>query len=183
MNLINGFGWASPGFGSDSPTGSGQARGLLHFSGIGASRILFGLANRIRSRKGATLKATLNHHLLDGGQGRHGIINIGLKPPPKGWLVINTNGCLSRITRLAGIGRVLRDKNDTWVDGCSMHAGECSIEGAELWALLHDLELAWENGARRLRVQLDSIKAVQWVKEGGEESPNANLIEACKDMV
>ena len=26
MDLINGFGWASPGFGSDPPIGSGQAR-------------------------------------------------------------------------------------------------------------------------------------------------------------
>ena len=30
MNLINGFGQASPGFGLDLPTGSGRARGSLH---------------------------------------------------------------------------------------------------------------------------------------------------------
>ena len=30
MDLINGFGWASPGFGSDPPTWSGRARGSLH---------------------------------------------------------------------------------------------------------------------------------------------------------
>ena len=30
MDLINGFGWASSGFGSDPPIGSGQARGSLH---------------------------------------------------------------------------------------------------------------------------------------------------------
>ena len=31
MYLINGFGWASPGFGLDLPIGSGRARGSLHF--------------------------------------------------------------------------------------------------------------------------------------------------------
>ena len=30
MNLINGFGRASPGFSSDTPTGSDRARGSLH---------------------------------------------------------------------------------------------------------------------------------------------------------
>ena len=30
MDLINGFGWASPSFGSDPPTGSGQDQGSLH---------------------------------------------------------------------------------------------------------------------------------------------------------
>ena len=54
MDLINGFGRASPGFGSDPPTGLGQARGSLHFSGIRASRIRFGPANRIRPRRGVT---------------------------------------------------------------------------------------------------------------------------------
>ena len=38
---------------------------------------------------------------------------------------------------------------------------------------------------RRLRVQLNSIKVVQWVKGEGEGEPHANQIEACKrkDMV
>ena len=42
MYLINGFGRASPSFGSDQPTGSGQVQGLLHFKwyqslGLGGS--------------------------------------------------------------------------------------------------------------------------------------------------
>ena len=52
MDFINGFGRTSPGFGSDSPTGSGWARGSLHFSGIRASRIQFGPANQVGPKKG-----------------------------------------------------------------------------------------------------------------------------------
>ena len=52
MNLINGFGRASPGFGLDPLTWSGQARGSLHFSGIRASRNRFGPANRVGPKKG-----------------------------------------------------------------------------------------------------------------------------------
>ena len=56
MDLINGFGRTSSGFGLNLPTGSGQARGLLHFSGIRASQIRFEPADRVRPKRGATVK-------------------------------------------------------------------------------------------------------------------------------
>ena len=63
MDLINGFGQASSGFGSDLPTGSGQARGSLHLSGIRASWIRFGPANPVGPKRGATLSINLNHSI------------------------------------------------------------------------------------------------------------------------
>ena len=39
-------------------------------------------------------------------------------------------------------GEFLRDHDGNWIWGFSMKLGHCTIEEAELWALLHGLRLA-----------------------------------------
>ena len=74
MDLINSFGRASPGFSLDSPTGLGQVGGSLHFNGIRASRIRFGLANRIGLRKGCYIIGSTLHADTIRGKPRHGLL-------------------------------------------------------------------------------------------------------------
>ena len=54
-------------------------------------------------------------------------------------------------------------------------------EETELWTLLQGLEIAWERGMRRLKVEVESLKVVQWMQgREGKETPFADLIEERK---
>ncbi|CAN0901341.1 hypothetical protein LINGRAHAP2_LOCUS21367, partial [Linum grandiflorum] len=51
----------------------------------------------------------------------------------------------------------------------------CSITRAELGALVTGLQISWERGYRRVRVQLDSRVAIQLLM-GMERSPTITLL-------
>ena len=58
----------------------------------------------------------------------------------------------------------------------------CSIvEEVETWAVLHTLMVAWNYGARKVIVEIDSMQAFKWVK-GMEVVVNshANVVHECQ---
>lgn len=54
----------------------------------------------------------------------------------------------------------MRDLNGRWIMGFMVNIGICTAVGAEVWAVLHGLQMAWRAGARRLIVELDSLLVI-----------------------
>ena len=75
-----------------------------------------------------------------------------------GWLKLNVDGSVDNSKGLAGVGGVLRDSMANWVGGFSTRLGECTMEEAETWLLLHGLRMAWDLCARQLLVEIDSLE-------------------------
>ena len=72
---------------------------------------------------------------------------------------MNSDGCYKSDRYLAGAGGVLQDHFGHWICGYSVRLGTCSIVSAELWALIHGLQLAWEREVRLLMIEIDSLFA------------------------
>jgi len=78
------------------------------------------------------------------------------EPPPRGWMVLNTDGAAKGNPGQAGAGGVLRGENSEWIIGFSEGLGYCSSVRAELRAVLRGLRLAKEAQATKLWLQIDS---------------------------
>lgn len=105
---------------------------------------------------------------------------IRREPPPFGWFKLNTDGASKGNSSLAGCGGVIRSPNGFFVSGFAFNIGSCNALVAELWAVLHDLQLAWDWGARHLILELDS-KVAQGLLEGsvGVVHCMSNLVWKC----
>ncbi|KAF7823493.1 ribonuclease H [Senna tora] len=56
--------------------------------------------------------------------------------------------------------------------------GSCNILVAEMWGIVHGLELAWNLGHRRVIVEADSLVAVNMIKQGCSAShPCSSLVQ------
>ena len=45
-----------------------------------------------------------------------------------------------------------------------VNIGRCSAVEAELWVVLHGLKMAWENGNRKVRLEVDSSQVINWLQ-------------------
>lgn len=80
---------------------------------------------------------------------------------------------------LATGGGVIRDHAWNFIYGNSIFLGGCSVVVAELKAILLGLKLAWSRDFRRIRVDLDSQVAVQFLTQGCRlQHPCYTIIQA-----
>ncbi|GAU11214.1 hypothetical protein TSUD_342040 [Trifolium subterraneum] len=62
----------------------------------------------------------------------------------------------SRGSVVASCGGILRNSNGQWLGGFSKNLGRCNAYLAELWGVYEGLRLAWNYGATKLKLQVDS---------------------------
>ncbi|CAN1779029.1 Putative ribonuclease H protein At1g65750 [Linum perenne] len=86
-------------------------------------------------------------------------------PPPDDWLKINTDGSVIHPHSLAAAGGIIRDFQGHAIDGFSANLGACSIMRAELLAAEIGLTRAWDLGAKKVILELDSLAAVLSIQE------------------
>lgn len=72
------------------------------------------------------------------------VIFTGWKPPPIGWLKINTDGSCDSSAEYIAAGGVLRDCNGNWVCGFSKYLGTGNSLLVELWGIYLGIKLAKE---------------------------------------
>lgn len=94
--------------------------------------------------------------------------------PPEGWFKVNTDGASKGNSGMVGCGGVLRDDQGRWVSGFDMNIGYCSAFRAELWGILKGVELAWNNGIRRLVVESYSASIISLLN-GNKRGSRAGL--------
>ncbi|XP_045831415.1 uncharacterized protein LOC123922770 [Trifolium pratense] len=86
--------------------------------------------------------------------------------PTEGTMCLNVDGSLLGTTNTAGYGGLLCNNNGDFILGFYGVATVQSILFAELMAVLHGLQICWENGFRRIICFSDSLQAVNLIREG-----------------
>ncbi|RYR05834.1 hypothetical protein Ahy_B06g085655 [Arachis hypogaea] len=86
---------------------------------------------------------------------------------PKGDCIkLNVDGSWYNHRSNAACGGVFRDSAGRYLKGFSGNLGNCSIMHAELWAIIHGLNIATRNGYQNLVVESDSAAAIDFIKNG-----------------
>ncbi|XP_038688673.1 uncharacterized protein LOC119987842 [Tripterygium wilfordii] len=117
-------------------------------------------------------------------KGMYGLQMIGWSPPPQGWVTLNTDGCSKGEHGAAGAGGLLRDYRGVWLKGFFANIGSCGSIEAELWAAIHGLRLAWEEGFRQVILETDSYMVADWLnKQSVPKLSLSNLISVCRKLV
>ncbi|GLT74509.1 hypothetical protein SLA2020_463010, partial [Shorea laevis] len=81
---------------------------------------------------------------------------VGWKPPPAGFVKLNTDGSALKNPGIAGAGGVFRDDLGNWLCGFSRYVGITTSLSAELWAIRDGLRIAIHRGFSKLLVETDS---------------------------
>ena len=104
--------------------------------------------------------------------------------PMSGWCKLNTDGASKGNPGLAAAGGVIRDENGRWKGGFAINIGICSAPLAELWGVYYGLCIAWDNGIRRLEVEVDSESVVGFLKTGIHDThPLSFLVRLCYGFI
>ncbi|CAN1150941.1 Putative ribonuclease H protein At1g65750 [Linum perenne] len=77
-------------------------------------------------------------------------------PAPDDWFTVNCDGSVLQPHGLAAAGGIIRNNMGRKLGVFAANLGSCSIMRAELRAAKLGLELAWEIGARKVHLQVDS---------------------------
>ena len=108
---------------------------------------------------------------------------ISWHPPKWPWCTLNTDGA-HKSDEISTAGGLIRDHLGRWISGFGMVIGSCSITVAELWGLYKGLQLAWDSGIRRLKVETDSLCVTQLVARSSVMTNEyAPLVQAIKDYL
>ncbi|KAH9796396.1 putative ribonuclease H protein [Citrus sinensis] len=87
---------------------------------------------------------------------------ISWHPPEWPWCTLNTDSA-HKFDGIFITGGLIQDHFGHWLSGFGMMIGSCSITFAELWGLYQGLQLAWNSGIRRLKVEMNSLCVTQLV--------------------
>lgn len=89
------------------------------------------------------------------------LIKWNLSPP--GFVKLNVDGSFLERSLVTGSGGILRSETGEWITGFSSCEGAGNPLLAELLAIKHGLNLAWEGGFRNIICETDSQEAVQLI--------------------
>lgn len=109
---------------------------------------------------------------------------MGWSPSSNEWIKLNSDVSVRGSNYKASSGGLLRDLNGRWVGGYVRNIGSCSISYDELWGLLDGLGLAWDNGIRKLLVEVDGqyVRGVV-TSAGTADNVHAHFIHDIKSML
>ncbi|EOY25852.1 Non-LTR retroelement reverse transcriptase [Theobroma cacao] len=119
--------------------------------------------------------------IISGGMRHQEEILVGWSPPPEDWIAVNSDGAFKSAVGIAAAGGVLRDSHGTWIVGYACKLETSSVFRAELWGVYKGLQLAWERGFRKVKLQSDNKAVVQAISFSSvHPGSNLDLIRAIK---
>ncbi|CAL1356638.1 unnamed protein product [Linum trigynum] len=101
---------------------------------------------------------------------------IGWKPPPDGWVQIQSDGSVLSPSGSAAAGGLIRDCLGRCSVAYACNLGVCSITVAELKGAAVGLQIAWDQGHRRVHLNLDSSTAVAIIKNCSDDYHRHGLL-------
>ncbi|CAN1813110.1 Putative ribonuclease H protein At1g65750 [Linum perenne] len=109
---------------------------------------------------------------------------IAWEPAPPEWVTLNSDGSVISASGQAAAGGLIRDHQGRCLAAFTLNLGKCSITRAELRGAVSGLQLAWEQGYRKIQLQLDSQCAVQLLqREGLEDHAHAATIMTATELL
>ncbi|MED6110616.1 70-kilodalton heat shock protein, variant 2 [Stylosanthes scabra] len=114
------------------------------------------------------LKSDLVSNLVPNSDESKVPIRCNWSVPPSGWVCLNTHGSVFQNrnnNNKAACGGLVRDSTGCFLGGFSVKLdNNISVTMAELWGVVHGLNLAWDLGCRKVKVDIDSGNALGLVK-------------------
>ncbi|RYQ87637.1 hypothetical protein Ahy_B09g095159 [Arachis hypogaea] len=109
---------------------------------------------------------------------------IGWSHPNGEDVKLNVDGSWFSERNNAACGGVFRDSAGRFLKGYSCNLGNCSITHAELWAVIHGMNIATRNGYQHLVVESDSTAAISFINHGCPPAHScAPLIQDIRNLV
>ncbi|KAL4287834.1 hypothetical protein AHAS_Ahas19G0225800 [Arachis hypogaea] len=102
--------------------------------------------------------------------------HVKWKPPPEGWVKLNTDGAAQKNPGRSGCGGLLRNNEGRWIAGFSHRTGEATAFTAELWGVVKGLELAWTMDFRKVVMEVDAAAVVQRLNGGKKLASHPNPV-------
>ncbi|CAL8115581.1 unnamed protein product [Prunus armeniaca] len=108
-------------------------------------------------------------------------VMLAWEPPMNGVFKLNVDGSRKGGIGCIGAGGIIRDSFGDWMGGFAVNLGIGQTLDAELWGLFFGLKLAVAKGVARLSIEMDSMTAVQLIKQHVPSChhPCAGVIASC----
>ncbi|MCI08269.1 putative non-LTR retroelement reverse transcriptase [Trifolium medium] len=103
-------------------------------------------------------------------ESQRGLVLIGWKPPPNGWVKLNSDGSC-KDNGIAGCGGIIRGSDGEWLGGFAKCIGRCNAYLAELWGVFEGLKYVKRLGFRAVEVNVDSLMVANILNSNQEGSP------------
>ncbi|KAL4314895.1 hypothetical protein AHAS_Ahas15G0130800 [Arachis hypogaea] len=98
-------------------------------------------------------------------------------PPIEGGLKLNVDGSFVSHSNGAACGGAIRNHLGHFLKEFTCNLGSCSIMQAELWGIIHGLQVTTANNITNIIVESNSISALNFIKKGCPDShPCAPLV-------
>ncbi|CAL1399428.1 unnamed protein product [Linum trigynum] len=94
---------------------------------------------------------------------------IAWKPPHHEWIQIQSDGSVHHDSGKAAAGGLFRDHLGRCHRAFVCNLGSCSITHAELKGAMEGLKIAWEEGYRKIELNLDSETAISIINNHSED--------------
>ncbi|CAI0449362.1 unnamed protein product [Linum tenue] len=109
-------------------------------------------------------------------------VEISWKPPPLEWVTLNSDSPVIPESDHATAGGLIRDHTGCCLAAFASNLEICSITRAELRGAVEGLQLAWERGYCRVRVELDFQCVVQLLHSQSTDHHHAVVIERFQEL-
>jgi ribonuclease HI len=111
-------------------------------------------------------------------------ILVSWHPPPKNVIKVNVDGSSIGNPGPSGFGGLLRNTFGGWITGFAGSCGFTSNINAELQAISHDLDIAWNHGFRNVICESDFQTALKLIQEGVPSThPYAPLVDYIRSLI
>ncbi|KAJ1377718.1 Ribonuclease H domain [Sesbania bispinosa] len=80
--------------------------------------------------------------------------------PHVGFTKLNVDGSFNPLTGMMRFGGAMRDSEGAWLWGFSAAGGMGSVIEAEIWALITDLQIAWDKEYMKVQCETDSLEVI-----------------------
>ncbi|CAI0546516.1 unnamed protein product [Linum tenue] len=99
-----------------------------------------------------TIQALEKENAIFGGGGLREQRQIGWQPPAQDWVCVNTDGSVTISPESTSCGGIIRGSDGRFLKAFTANLGGGSITRAELAGIVYGLDLAWEQGARKVEL-------------------------------
>ncbi|KAH1108896.1 hypothetical protein J1N35_012664 [Gossypium stocksii] len=99
------------------------------------------------------------------------------------WILLSTDGAVTRDFGLAVFGGVVRDSEGNWIMGFGHYLGVCSPFEAKVWGILDGILLPLNKGYRQIIIQTNSLEVVQALKDKGMEETGITVLRMTQHIM